>query len=69
LGHGLFFALVKRHPVAQFLPWMLLVPVITAALGVFLWGDQPGSRVWIGGAMILGGVFYIALRRLARASS
>ncbi len=69
LGHGLYFALVKRHPVAQLMPWMLLVPVITAALGVFLWGDQPGSRVWIGGAMILGGVFYIALRRLARASS
>ena len=68
LGHGLYFALVKRHPVAQLMPWLLLVPVVTAGLGVFLWGDQPGIRVWIGGAMILGGVFYIALRRLARAS-
>ena len=69
LGHGLYFALVKRHPVAQLMPWLLLVPVITALLGVFLWGDQPGVRVWLGGAMILGGVFYIALRRLARESS
>lgn len=69
LGHGLYFALVKRHPVAQLMPWMLLVPVITAMLGVFFWGDQPGTRVWIGGAMILGGVFYIAIRRLARAST
>lgn len=68
LGHGLYFSLVKRHPVAQLMPWLLLVPVVTAVLGVFLWGDTPGVRVWIGGAMILGGVFYIALRRLARAS-
>lgn len=69
LGHGLYFALVKRHPVAQLMPWLLLVPVVTAGLGVFFWGDQPGVRVWIGGVMILGGVFYIALRRLARAST
>lgn len=65
LGHGLFYLLVLRHPVAQVTPWLLLTPVLAIALGIAFWGDAPGPRLWIGGAMVLGGVFGIALRRLA----
>ena len=67
LGHGLYFVLVQRHPVARVTPWLLLVPVIAVALGVAFWGDRPGPRLLIGGAMVLGGVLLIALRALARA--
>ena len=63
LGHGLYYVLIKRHPVAQMMPWLLLVPVLAVALGVLFWGDRPGMRVWIGGAMVLGGILVIALRR------
>ena len=66
LGHGLYYVLIKRHPVAQMMPWLLLVPVLAVALGVLFWGDRPGMRVWIGGAMVLGGILVIALRRRAR---
>ena len=45
------------------MPWLLLVPVLAVALGVVFWGDRPGPRVWIGGAMVLGGVLIIALRQ------
>ncbi len=62
LGHGLYYWLVQRHPVAQITPWLLLVPVFAMLLGVVFWGDQPGPRVLIGGAMVLGGVLVIALR-------
>ena len=67
LGHGLYYVLVKRHPVAQVTPWLLLVPVFAVALGIAFWGDRPGPRLWLGGAMVLGGVFVIALRTLAKA--
>lgn len=67
LGHGLFYVLVQRHPVAQVTPWLLLVPVIAVALGIAFWGDRPGPSLWIGGAMVLGGVLIIALRNLAKA--
>lgn len=66
LGHGLYYALVQRHPVAQVTPWLLLSPVLAVALGIAFWGDRPGPRLWLGGAMVLGGVLAIALRTLAR---
>ena len=67
VGHTLFFRLVQRHPVAQVMPYLLLVPVFAVALGVAVWGDRPGPRLWLGGAMVLGGVMAIALRARAKA--
>lgn len=66
LGHGLYYHLLQRRPVAQLMPWLLLVPVFAMALGIAYYGDHPGSRVWIGGALVLGGVFIIAIRQLQR---
>lgn len=67
LGHGLYYALVQRHPVAQVTPWLLLVPVLAIGLGIAFWGDRPGPRLLLGGAMVLGGVLLIAMRALTRA--
>ena len=67
LGHGLYYVLVQRHPVAQVTPWLLLVPVLAVGLGIAFWGDRPGPRLLLGGAMVLGGVLVIALRALAKA--
>jgi O-acetylserine/cysteine efflux transporter len=67
LGHGLYYVLVQRHPVAQVTPWLLLSPVMAVLLGVWVYGDRPGPQLWIGGAMVLGGVLLIALRALAKA--
>lgn len=67
VGHTLFFRLVQRHPVAQVMPYLLLVPVFAVALGIVVWGDRPGPRLWLGGAMVLGGVMAIALRARAKA--
>ena len=66
LGHGLYYVLVQRHPVAQVTPWLLLSPVMAVLLGVWVYGDRPGPQLWIGGAMVLGGVLLIALRALAK---
>lgn len=66
VGHGLYYHLVQRHPVAQLMPWLLLVPVFAMTLGIAFYGDRPGPRVWIGGALVLGGVFVIAVRQLQR---
>lgn len=69
LGHGLFYVLVQRHPVAQVTPWLLLTPVLAVGLGVAFWGDRPGPRLLLGGAMVLGGVLVIALRTLAKSGA
>ena len=67
LGHGLYYVLVQRHPVARMTPYLLLAPVLAIVLGIVFWGDTPGPKLWIGAAMVLGGVLLIALRALARA--
>lgn len=69
LGHGLFYLLVQRHPVAQVTPYMLLTPLLAVGLGVLVWGDRPGPALWIGGAMVLSGVLVIAVRALQKARS
>ena len=67
IGHSVFYRLVQRHPVATVMPYLLLTPVFAVALGVLVWGDRPGPQLWIGGAMVLGGVLIIALRARAKA--
>ncbi|MDX1550503.1 MAG: DMT family transporter [Lysobacter spongiicola] len=67
LGHGLYFVLVQRHPIAKLTPWLLLTPILAVVLGIVFWGDRPGPQLWIGGAMVLGGVLMIALRAKAKA--
>lgn len=62
LGHGLFYWLVQRYPVSEVTPYLLLTPIFAIALGIAFWGDRPGPRLLIGGAMVLGGVLAIALR-------
>lgn len=69
VGHGLYYVLVQRHPVTRLTPWLLLTPLIAIALGIAFWGDRPGPRLWLGGAMVLGGVLVIALRNRARSRS
>lgn len=67
LGHGLYYVLIQRHPVAHVMPWLLLTPVLAVALGIVFWGDRPGPAMWVGGAMVLGGVLMVALRAMAKA--
>lgn len=66
LGHGLFYVLVQRHPVARVTPYLLASPVLTVILGVVFLDDHLGPRLIIGGAMVLGGVLLIAMLRLAK---
>lgn len=66
LGHGLFYWLVQRHPVSLVTPYLLIAPVVAVLLGILFWGDRPGPRLWIGGAMVLGGVLVVAIRARAR---
>ncbi len=66
VGHGLLYWLVQRHPVSQVTPYLLIAPVFAVTLGVLVWGDRPGPKLVIGGAMVLGGVLIVALRAITR---
>lgn len=66
LGHGLYYKLIRQYPVAHVTPWLLIAPLLAVGLGIAFWGDRPGPRLLLGGAMVLGGVFMVALRALAK---
>ena len=67
VGHGLYFTLVRRYGVSAVTPHLLLTPVLAVLLGVAFWGDQPGWRLLLGGALVLGGVLIVALRARSKA--
>jgi O-acetylserine/cysteine efflux transporter len=69
LGHGLYFALIKRHPVAQITPYLLCAPVMAVIFGILVWGDKPGPKLFVGGAMVMGGVLIIAYRNIVKQKS
>jgi O-acetylserine/cysteine efflux transporter len=62
VGHGLFFYLVQRHPVSSVMPYLQLTPVLAVVFGVLIWGDRPGARLLIGGALVITGILFITLR-------
>jgi len=66
IGHGLYYSLVQRHPVASITPFLLVTPLLATGLGIAFLDDHPGPRLWLGGAMVLGGVLVIGLRNLAK---
>lgn len=67
VGHGLFFLLVQRHQLPELMPYMLLAPLAATVFGVLVWGDRPGFRLLLGGALVLTGILVITLRGRARA--
>jgi O-acetylserine/cysteine efflux transporter len=67
VGHGIYYSLIQRHAVAKVMPWLLLTPLLAMALGIAFFGDRPGPKLWLGGAMVLGGILVIALRTQAKA--
>lgn len=62
VGHGLLYALLRRHPVAAITPWLLLTPVAAIALAAVFRGETPSLPILLGGGLVLGGVLVIALR-------
>lgn len=69
LGHGLYYVLLQRHPVAQITPFLLAAPLLATVFGIVFLHDQVGPRLWLGGAMVLAGVLLIALRNLTKAGA
>ncbi len=69
VGHGLFFNLVQRHPVTSVMPYLQLTPVLAVVFGILVWGDRPGPRLLVGGALVVLGILLITLRARQKSST
>jgi O-acetylserine/cysteine efflux transporter len=62
-GYGLWYTLVRRNPVSQVAPFLLLLPVFTTIGGAIFLGESLSLQVMTGGAIVLAGVGLILFER------
>ncbi len=63
LGYGLWYTLIRRNPVSQVAPFLLLLPLFAVLGGVLFLGESLSSQVLVGGALVVGGVGFILIGR------
>ena len=63
IGYSLWYSLVRRHPLNQVAPFLLMLPVFSFAGGALFLGERLTLQVMIGGAVILAGVAFILTER------
>ncbi len=62
VAYGLWYGLLRRHPVSRLAPLSLLVPVGAVVLGIVLLGESLNAHVLAGGGMVIAGVALIVIR-------
>lgn len=60
VGHGCWAWLCQRHPVAQVVPFSLLVPILAITLSAILLGEHITTQMLISAAVLCAGLFIIA---------
>ncbi len=63
LGYGLWYTLVRRNPVSQVAPFLLLLPVFAVMGGVVFLAEEMSARTLLGGAVVIAGVAVILTDR------
>ena len=60
-GYGLWYTLIRRHPVSLVAPFLLLLPVFSVLGGMFFLGETLTGLVWLGGLLVVAGVAFIVV--------
>jgi O-acetylserine/cysteine efflux transporter len=63
VGYGIWYRLMRRHPVSTLMPFMLLVPLFGVASSAVLLGDQLSVRFLVGAAITLVGLAVLIVVR------
>ena len=63
LGYGIWYRVLSRNPVSKVMPVMLLLPVFTIVSSMLFLGEQPSLIIFIGGAVVFGGVSMIVFTK------
>ena len=61
-AHVIYFTALKDHDANLVVPFPLLHPLMTVALGAWLTGDPVGFPLLVGGAIAVAGVSILVLR-------
>lgn len=62
VAYGIWYALLRRHPINRVIPMTLLTPVFAVGLGALLMGDSLGIHKLIGGGLVVSGIALIVIK-------
>ncbi|WP_111414034.1 DMT family transporter [Billgrantia lactosivorans] len=62
VAYGMWYGLLRRHPVSRLAPLSLLVPAGAVFLGIVLLDETLNAHIVLGGAMVIAGVGLIVVR-------
>jgi O-acetylserine/cysteine efflux transporter len=63
VSYALWYGLLRRHPVNQVVPFMLLLPILGVLSGAVILGEPITWHTVVGGLLTIAGVGVIVLRR------
>lgn len=69
LGYGLWYSLVRKHPVSLVAPFLLMLPVFSVLGGLIFLGEKLTPQIAIGGTVVIVGVAFILLERAPKIAS
>ena len=69
LGYGIWYRVLSRNPVSKVMPVMLLLPVFTIVSSMFFLGEHPSLMIFMGAAVVIGGVSMIVITKNSKLSS
>lgn len=61
VAYGLWYGLLRRHPVNLVVPFTLLMPVLAVLLGIWLMGDPMNLYKGVGGLLVVSGLGFIVM--------
>lgn len=61
VAYGLWYGLLRRHPVNLVVPFTLLMPVLAVLLGIWLMGDAMNVYKGMGGLLVIAGLGFIVM--------
>lgn len=61
IGYGMWYTLIRRNPVSQVAPFLLLLPIFTVIGGITFLGEVLTIPMIIGGSIVLAGVASIVM--------
>lgn len=66
LGYGMWYTLIRRNPVSQAAPFLLLLPVFSVLGAVLFLGETMSVQSVIGGFVVVAGVAFIVIEKSAQ---
>jgi O-acetylserine/cysteine efflux transporter len=69
LGYGIWYHVLSRNPVSKVMPVMLLLPVFTIASSMLFLGEEPSPMIFMGAAVVIGGVSMIVITKDSKLTS